>query len=275
MSLILNTQTVGNLLILSVNTNPISSGGTAAPLGSIALCADGIGTFTKIGPLDTDWVLQSTVKIPTPSISIGSLNSTYNIQNIYSHYLPNDGDFLNYNPRYYLFMAKSNLYHVKRILGVSVKVRRNSGFYHPTHQNGINFPGNTAYYGGTTAIPLDSEFAIDNVPYKKTLIDINPFQWARFKTGGAWSVPTLADFGLTIDNYKIQGKASKQTDGEYQRSALMYLAIGIDNPNTLSTYPILFGQPSNIFRLELKVQSGFCTGLRYQIQHGTVKRQII
>lgn len=48
MAQILNIQTVGDLLILSVDTNPTTSGGTDAPVGSVAICADGSGTFTKI-----------------------------------------------------------------------------------------------------------------------------------------------------------------------------------------------------------------------------------
>lgn len=47
--------TLGNLLIITVDTNPSLGLGTPAPLGSLALTEDGSGTFTKTGALDTDW----------------------------------------------------------------------------------------------------------------------------------------------------------------------------------------------------------------------------
>lgn len=58
MAAILDIQTVGNVLVISTDTNPTSSGGTDAPVGSIAVCEDGSGTFTKIGVLLTDWVIS-------------------------------------------------------------------------------------------------------------------------------------------------------------------------------------------------------------------------
>ena len=58
MAQILDIQTVGNVLVISTDTNPTSGGGTDAPVGSIALCEDGSGTFTKIGVLFTDWVIS-------------------------------------------------------------------------------------------------------------------------------------------------------------------------------------------------------------------------
>lgn len=57
MAVILGKITVGNLLIISTDTNPITGGGTSAPIGSIAMTSDGSGTYTKKGILDTDWTL--------------------------------------------------------------------------------------------------------------------------------------------------------------------------------------------------------------------------
>lgn len=55
MAEILDIQTVGNLQILAVDTDPRTGGGTPAPDGSIAMAADGSGTFTKTGVTDADW----------------------------------------------------------------------------------------------------------------------------------------------------------------------------------------------------------------------------
>lgn len=59
MSNILDTQTVGEVLVISTDINPISGGGTPAPVGSIAISSDGSGTFTKTGVLDTDWITST------------------------------------------------------------------------------------------------------------------------------------------------------------------------------------------------------------------------
>ena len=66
MAEILGLQTVGNLEILATDINPNLGAplGTPALLGSIALAADGSGTFTKTGPLDTDWTEQQVVIPP-------------------------------------------------------------------------------------------------------------------------------------------------------------------------------------------------------------------
>jgi len=58
MASILDIQTVGDVLVISTDTNPTSGGGTDAPVGSIALCEDGSGMFTKIGVLFTDWAIS-------------------------------------------------------------------------------------------------------------------------------------------------------------------------------------------------------------------------
>jgi len=38
MSNVLDIQIVGNVLVISTDTNPTSGGGTPAPVGSIAIC---------------------------------------------------------------------------------------------------------------------------------------------------------------------------------------------------------------------------------------------
>jgi hypothetical protein len=83
MAEILDIQTVGNVLVIYTDTNPTSAGGTSAPIGSIALCEDGSGTFTKIGASDVAWVTQI-INVQTVSSSptvtpIGDVNDAINI----------------------------------------------------------------------------------------------------------------------------------------------------------------------------------------------------
>ena len=83
MAQILDIQTVGNVLVINTDTNPTSGGGTAAPVGTIAITSDGSGTFTKIGILNTDWFISpinvqslSSVPVVTP---VGNVNDAVSI----------------------------------------------------------------------------------------------------------------------------------------------------------------------------------------------------
>jgi hypothetical protein len=70
MAEILGIQTIDNLEILATDINPNLGTplGTPATLGSIALAADGSGTFTKTGPLDTDWSQTQNVVPPITGV---------------------------------------------------------------------------------------------------------------------------------------------------------------------------------------------------------------
>lgn len=60
MATILGKKTVNGTQILSVNTDPNLSGGTVAPIGSIAMTANFFGLYQKIGNAATDWVKMVT-----------------------------------------------------------------------------------------------------------------------------------------------------------------------------------------------------------------------
>lgn len=55
MANILNIQTLGSVLIASVDVNPSLGLGTDLPVGSFALAVDGSGMFYKNNVLNTDW----------------------------------------------------------------------------------------------------------------------------------------------------------------------------------------------------------------------------
>ena len=233
--------------------------------------------------------VNSFIDIPRPEITIGaSLGNTS--QGLYSHYLPPINDsFLNYNPKYYLFMQRSRLNSRKKdINGNKYTKKKPSGIFHPTHQNGINFP-NGAYYSGSTQIPLDTEFAIANTPYTKSLIGLNPLQFVRIKETptSAWVVPTNIDFPKGTIQIKIQGKkhpnSFNESGGEgNSRTALMYLAIGIENPDTNSNYPIIFGELSIPFKIALNASGTISVngqdytriiGIKYLLNSSSIKNQ--
>lgn len=214
------------------------------------------------------------ISIPTPQLKLSGTNDSTKSRNLYAYYLPTDGnDFLNHNPKYYLFMAKSNKRHKKVQNNITVPVQRPAGFYHPTHQNGINFPPQSAFYSGSTSIPLDTEFNLTPGAYNKTLIGFNPFQWTRYTPDNVnWNVPTLADFGpgKLIENFKVQGKRGHRNT----RSALFCLAIGIENPDQNSDKPIIFSQLSKPFKLTFNVINGNVYGYNMSIQTSNITREL-
>ena len=269
-----NPATSFQISQLALNANqfePTSPAKNSEP--SIIVWDTSLNILQRVSTL-TNIVLEELgggLQIPRPEINIGQATAEYGTaQSIFAHYLPPiNSNFLNFNPKYYLFMQKSNANRKKTINGESVSFRRPAGIYHPTHLNGINFPVGSSFYSGLTAIPLNSEFDIALTPYTRTQIAINPFQWARYAPDAiSWAVPTLADFGNDIFNYKIQGKKKKDS-----RSALMFLCIGVENPDTTSNYPIIFGQLSIPFKLALK-KEGFpskCVGLQFLMESSSVK----
>ncbi len=70
MANILGTQTVDGVYIISVDADPSAGAGTVAPLGSIALCNNGAGIFSKTGAANTAW---------TPASGGGTTETTIDI----------------------------------------------------------------------------------------------------------------------------------------------------------------------------------------------------
>lgn len=261
-------NTLGNTQVV-INTNG----------GSLELQIAGNNKWLSLGQK-----LNNTIEIPRPEINLSISQNNVIGQELYAHYLPPINDsFLNYNPKYYLFMQRSRLNSIKKdINGVLYKKKKPSGIFHPTHQNGINFP-NGAFYSGTTQIPLDTEFSISNTPYIKSLINMNPLQFVRYSPSGGliqndWVVPNLLNFPCANIQIKIQGRRANSPP----RSSLMFLAIGIENPDKNSNYPIIFGELSIPFKLALKKQAGIIfngneysaiQGVQYLLNSSSVKTQ--
>jgi hypothetical protein len=192
------------------------------------------------------------IKIPTPLIKIDIWKVDTQYPTMSAYYLPFSGnsveDFTNYNPKYFLFVAKKNLRHKKRVNGINTTVINPSGFYHPTHQNGVNFVGKS-FYSGITEIPLDTEFTLNAGAYVKTPIAFNPIQWVRKDDNGIWVLPTVSDFGLNLNLFKFSKKG-----GDRARVMNFKLAIGIENPNKNSKQPIIFSELSETFRISYKTR---------------------
>lgn len=221
---------------------------------------------------------SSSIFIPKPLIQVGQFSGINIFPNLYSYYLPFTSEaesFLSHQPKYYLFIAKTGRGHRKRVAGISTKFYKKAGYYHPTHQDGINFPGGSLY-SGSTSIPLDTEYALTSGAYNKTLLPFNPLQFTRYFDQGVtdtWIVPSATNIDANFKLFKFQGKRGKNG----KRVVNFKLAIGIKNPNTnVGQPPILFGELSDIFRINFKVVKinptliGF-KGLNIQIQDSGVR----
>lgn len=63
MSLILDIITNGDVWIVTLDVNPVTSGGVDAPIGSYGTAIDGSGLFLKYGSLVTDWEKSNSISL--------------------------------------------------------------------------------------------------------------------------------------------------------------------------------------------------------------------
>jgi len=232
--------------------------------------------------------------IPTPKIKIvgtdtASITPTPGANPLLlASYLPYSDSqsetFKKYNPKFYLFREKSAQQSRKRnSIGDVVVVHKAKAFYHPTHLNGINFPANTPIYGGSTRTPMHTEFDLGNInPYEYTTLGFNPYEFVEInkELGAGWETMTSADWGKTVDYYRFTGKKNSRSGGDpiptkSAKSILFKIAIGIDNPTGSKTNPILFGEFSDTFRLQLLVSGALYDPLIPQLAyHFTMQLQL-
>jgi len=74
MSVIRGAQTVNNILILDLDTNPSVGAGAVAPLSSLALTADNSGVFIKTSGQATGWSKVAFVKNKEELIGVSGTN---------------------------------------------------------------------------------------------------------------------------------------------------------------------------------------------------------
>ena len=265
-----NKASTNNIIVTAFNRENING------QASVILNTDGVSVI--LSPTsDNCWNMELNdfnIPIPKPIIKIGQNNSTYQMSNIFATYLPttNSNYFLNYNPKYYLFVLRKSKRHKKKVNGVQTKTRRKGGWVHPTNENGVGYE-HSKYYGGTTETPITSEFNFNANPYIQSLISLNPFQFAKYNTGsGLQYMTSVSQFGLTIENYVLPQDVGKAKT----RGIQFAIAIGIKNPNKNSKYPILFGDLSSPFRLTFSLggggAGGIVTGFNIYLQSPSMKR---
>lgn len=254
-------------------TNIVLSGSTFTITVSYILGNNSFSPNDSVVFTFTPNATTNDIIIPTPQIKIGKIDSTKNCPFLYAYYFPQGNEnFQTHSPKYYLFMYKSKNNHKKKnISGAKIKSTRPSGFYHPTHLNGANFSAHTSFYGGSTPIPLNTEFSL-TAPgsYIYTELGVNPFQY--IKRSGAYIVLADTQNINPTDSFYFSGRAFRKT--RHSRSITFCIAIGIQNPDITSKNPIIFGDFSNEFRLKFNSFKGNLNGLNYELQISSIKRNI-
>ena len=180
------------------------------------------------------------------------------IPSIGAYFLPNDDQFLNYNPQYWLLRYKRRHKRHNALL-----LRRKNVWTHPTHNNGINFPASSLYGGaqydssGTLIPNRETEWNLVTVnPYDITNIIINPMLWfaaSAFQTGGFTFPINYNDWTSNTVNVRTTGQHGRYFPG-VGKSLVFALVITVDNPNVPNQK--IFGPMSNTFKIYPKIRNG-------------------
>jgi len=149
--------------------------------------------------------------------------------------------YLSYNPTIFLFVKKNGKAKIVRDINDDKEAKYYfGGWHHTTHMQGINFP-NSNFYSGDTVCKTYSEFPlIITQPYERQKLKFfNPGEFYVYKPNGN-SQPAPLDGSVLwndLPEYYVRGR---KRDG-FTRSVYFRFAIGIENPDTTSKYPIIFG----------------------------------
>jgi hypothetical protein len=183
--------------------------------------------------------------VPVDIIQIPQLNiqSFGTGKNLTASILPGteSNTYLNYNPKIFLFVKKNGKSKIVRdINDDKIAKYYYGGWHHTTHMQGINFP-NSNFYGGTTLCDTHSEFPLTvTEPYNRQLLTgFNPEEFYGFRDN-LNSAP--APLNLTVlwserDKFYVRGRKHN----EFCKSVYFRFAIGIENPDVNSKFPIIFG----------------------------------
>ena len=283
---------------ITVNT---ALGNTINTVNSIKVTENGGSLSAQIVGLNK-WIASTSsssatastnINIPTPIIKINqgtfdSLGVRIGQQTISASYMPFSDSisetFKAHNPKFFLFrQCSSKNKSVIDAEGNSVSVKKPKGFYHPTHLNGINFPSSPVY-SGSTRVPMSTEYGLGGItPYNYITLPFDHYNFVEFKPvgGDEFQPMTSADWNNPLIKYRFTGKkrSSKNTPNgtNSSKSILFKVAIGIENPSGSTTNPILFGEFSDIFRLQFivvnQISGAIAKGFSIQMQTSSVTRK--
>jgi hypothetical protein len=200
--------------------------------------------------------------IQIPELSIVSRGST----RLFASTLPgsHSNDYLNYSPKVFLFVKRNGRFKkVKDINDDPIRKYYYGGWKHITHLQGVNFP-NGNFYSGSTNCPTHSEFSLSSFgPYDyKELVNFDAGEFYVYDDILSSPAPIKIPTVIWDDLNKIKVRGRK--DELSTRSVYFRFAIGIENPDTTSSYPILFGPMTASIQCKLVKRGGLVT---YAINH--------
>jgi hypothetical protein len=160
--------------------------------------------------------------IPTPKLRLSGPTRIESVELTWSSL---SKEFLNYNPKFYLFRYKAEN---KSWNDLGFKTRKSRGYRHPTHLGGT--PG-SKWFGGAPEIERETEWSLGQ---ENEWIDINfyIFEWIKLET-------------LLVDPRKRVNFARVRGGSRSAHRAYFKFCIGLEKPNpTPEEFPIFFGPMS-------------------------------
>jgi hypothetical protein len=187
----------------------------------------------------------------------------------------------NLNPRIYLFHYRKTKGRKRKQGGKEggskTSKYRKGGFLHPTHMNGINF-SNSKFYSGGTDIPYHTEYDMNiSKGYETQMLDdFNPFEFYSYRNDAEGIYFKPLPRGLIASNLNminISGK-NANTLRKGNRSNYFKFAIGVDNPDPNSAFPIIFGEMTDTVQSLLYINQNM-VDVRFNIVPNGIKRAIV
>ena len=203
-----------------------------------------------------------------PEIQIPQLNIQSKGKYVHASIFPGveSNLYLSYNPKIFLFVKKNGKRkRVRDINNISINKYYFGGWHHTTHMQGINF-ANRNFYSGTTLCDTHSEFPlIITQPYQRQILNsFNPGEFYSYRAL-ANSAPAPLDSTISwseLPLYYVRGRKNQ----DFNRSVYFRFAIGIENPDTTSKYPIIFGPLTASIQCKI-VKSGLDNFISYALNH--------
>lgn len=271
-----NNASVNNITIEGFETDLINSNST------IVLNTNGVGGFlTLLGA--GQWSFQqnslttsssSVIEIPKLQVKSDGFVIGNPVEQVYFQFLPvSNLDFLNYNPRIFLFRYKTKKNRLVSVPDGSNyrEIAQSKGWHHPSNNNGANYPNAKLYGGGQydnlgNILPSrNTEFPIPSnaIPYTKIPADLSILTYYGIQ--GTNTILTESDFPISITNPLWTNYTLKAVGGYNSRRYNLRLAfcIAIDNPTGDVNNPVLFGEMSYPIFYQFQFDGINITGLRF------------
>ena len=217
--------------------------------------------------------------IPQPRIKIRKDvdNSYFGHDQVFAYWEGVDSRFLKYNPEFWLYRYKKAELRsfVNKESGQRERVWRKKRFVHPSHNHGSKYsrtvegdPAGTRRFDGEQMIQIagekrripsrNTEWAVSSAPLVETHLNLAPWTYYRNSTMDPFlGLDPDADFPMA-EQPRPRGTGSSKS-----RLMVFKVRIAIDNPDSGSSEPKLFGPFSETFILYPHKRDKLYRNLKY------------